>query len=489
MSLEIGSSPSRLRMLIRTAALMVLTALAVACSSSSQMSQPGIMMKLLPAYSDGTTEYSLQEASTDLPLVADVQALGLPARFVDARVGGDHSIRLQRLASDVSFDLSLVDGSGKATTIHVHALPPDFPTWTTETTGPIAPGRIYTGVFTGFLPTNYSYGLILEGDGTPVYFRRFDHPAFNFHKVFYADGRVRYVYLDSPVGFDLNKGAAEGDVVIEDQNFNELRRVRLLPTAKHGALPAENHDVLVFDDDHYVLSAYNTRTVDLSAMGGKIDSKVAVPVLQEIRNGSLVWEWDASDYPQLYGASTDGNDYLNATHPVADYLHFNSVDFDPSDGSFILSFRHLDSVVKILPTSVPAGTPIPFKWILGGKLDQFGVAPAQRFYHQHDAKLVSRDGSKLTFSLFDNNNGHYDLHPTAAMVWTIDEAAKTATLDDEYFDNNTSTSQGSVQVLGPRNYFICWGIDNHITEALNGAKVFTLHFADNFLVYRAAKMP
>ena len=104
-------------------------------------------------------------------------------------------------------------------------------------------------------------------------------------------------------------------------------------------------------------------------------------------------------------------------------------------------------------------------------------------------KLVSRDGTKLTFSLFDNNNGHYDFHPTAVMVWTIDEAATTATLDDEYFDNNTSTSHGSVQVLAPRNYFICWGIDNHITEVMNGSKVFSLHFADNFLVYRAAKMP
>jgi len=85
-------------------------------------------------------------------------------------------------------------------------------------------------------------------------------------------------------------------------------------------------------------------------MGGKVDSKVVVPVLQEIRNGSLVWEWDASDYPQLYGASTDGNDFLNLTHPEADYLHFNF--------GFLLSFRHLDSVIKILPAPVPVGSRI-----------------------------------------------------------------------------------------------------------------------------------
>jgi arylsulfate sulfotransferase len=466
-------------------------ALCAGCSSSSGGTQDeaGIPMKLVPAYSDDVTEYALEQASTSLPLLVNLDSLGVPARFVDARIGSERRVELSRLDGATPLQLTLTDKDGRQRTIQVSVLPKDFPAYTTQVSGTPAPGRIYTGVFTGFTPVDYSYALILNGDGSPAYFRRFDHPVFNFHKIAYADGRVRYGYLDSPVGFDLNKGAAEGDVVLLDEQFRELRRFRLGATPRHGPLPAENHDMIVFDDDHWVLSAYDTRTVDLTAFGGKADSKVVATVLQEIKAGQVVWEWDSTDYPALYSASVDGNDFANATRPLADYLHFNAIEFDPADGGFLVSLRHMDSILKILPRSVPLGTPIPTKWILGGKLDQFGLGAAQRFYHQHDVRIVSRQGAVVTISLFNNNNGHYDEHPTSAMQIDLDETAKTARVADEYWDAMQSTSQGSAQVLGPRHYFVGWGSDNRITEADRGVKLFTLDFADNLLLYRAQKAP
>jgi hypothetical protein len=459
-------------------------------SSSSQSPEPdGIAMRLVPAYSDSVSEYSLQEASTALPLVVSVDALGLAGRFADASVDSQRSVQLRSLRNNAPLNLVLTDFAGRQRAVRVNVLPPDFPSYTTQVNGTPAPGRIYTGAFTGFTPSDYSYSLILENDGSPAYFRRFDHPIFNFHKVTYADGRVRYVYLDSPVGFDLNKGAAEGDVVLIDERFREVRRFRLGGTNRHGPLPAENHDVLVFDDDHWVLSAYDTRTVDLRAFGGKVDSRVVATVLQEIRANQVIWEWDSTDYPMLYAASVDGNDFMNSTRPLADYLHFNSFELDPADGGFVLSFRHLDSVMKILPRSVPLGAPIPFKWILGGKLDQFGLTPAQSFYHQHDARVIGRQGSTITLSLFNNNNGHFAEHPSSGMVFSLDESAKTARVVDEYSDSMQSTSQGSFQVLGTRHYFIGWGSDNRITEVLNGVPVLTLDFANNINIYRAQKAP
>jgi hypothetical protein len=469
----------------------VVSVACIGCSSSTSNSpedSAGIMMRLIPAYSDTVSEYALVEGSTSLPLIVSVESLGLADRFVDARIGNDHKVELGKLTRDASLLLTLTDKDGRQRNVTVHMLPADFPPYDTQTSSGVAAGRIDTGLFTGFADSSYSYALLLNADGSPSYFRRFDHPIFNFHQVKYGDGRVRYAYLESFTGFDVSKGAAEGDIVLLDERFHEIRRFRLLPTSRHGAIPAENHDVIVFDDDHVVLSAYDARTVDLTAYGGRTDSKVVAAVLQEIRGGQLVWEWDSTDYPQLYAASMDGNDYSSSSR-VADYLHFNAIEFDPADEGYLVSFRHLDSIIKILPRSVPLGSPVPMKWILGGKLDQFRLGPEQRFYHQHDVRIVSRQGSQLTISLFNNNNGHYGEHPTSAMVMTLDEPAKGARVDDEYWDQMQSTSQGSVQVLGPRHYFICWGSDNQITEVNQGVKVFTLKFANNLIVYRAHKSP
>lgn len=168
-------------------------------------------------------------------------------------------------------------------------------------------------------------------------------------------------------------------------------------------------------------------------------------------------------------------------------MHFNSIEFDSSDRTYIMSFRHLDAVIKIAPFEARPGAPIPVKWILGGRLDQFGLTPAQRFYHQHDARVVRRTGSTLEISLFNNNNDHFSEHPSSAMIFSIDESAKAARLVDEYYDSMLSSSQGSVQMLGPRSYFIGWGSDNRVSEVSSGDRVFLMDFEDGGLVYRARK--
>jgi arylsulfotransferase ASST len=485
-------------LLARCCMAMVLALALTACSgggsrpNSETPFEPAesatIEVKLFPAFSDAISDYALQEASTRMPLVVTLDGLGVRGRFVSARLaaGGDR-LTLLRLAADITFDIVLTDATGAQKSIHVHALPPDFPKYTVASNGQVAEGDIYIGLFTGLALANPTFNLILTADGTPTYFKRLDHPAINFQKIVYSDGRVRYAYFDQRFPPQAGKGSADGDVVLLDQSFREIRRLRLVPFRSHGPLPSENHDFIFFDDDHYVLSAYDVRTVDLTAFGGKGDSKVSAAIVQEVDHGNIVWEWDSTDYAQLYGASVDGNDFTNASAPIADYLHFNSVEFDPVDRTFLLSFRHLDAVIKIAPFEPHPSGSIAIKWILGGKLDQFGITPAQRFYHQHDARVVSHQGRTLQLSLFDNNNGHYDERPSAAMVFTVDERAMTADLADEYHDAMQSGSQGSVQALGPRHYFIGWGSDSHVSEAVAGTRVFLIGF-DNGFVYRARKV-
>lgn len=422
-------------------------------------------------------------------MVVTLESLGLQGRFASARFAtGADSIVLSRLAPDVSFEIVLTDASGRDKTIRVRAAPPDLPRYTVSVTGAVAEGNIHAGVFSGLGLANPSFNMIFTVDGTPTYFRRIDHPTINFQRIVYADGTIRYAYHDVRFAQVPGKGSANGDVVLLDEGFREIRRLRLLPFGKHGEIAAENHDFIIFNDDHWVLCAYDVRTVDLSAHGGKADSGVSATILQEIDRGVVVWEWDSTDYPDFYAASVQGNDYMNSRVPVADYMHFNSIEYDPTDRSYLLSFRHLDSIVKIAPFEPRSGGPIPIKWILGGKLDQFGLTPLQRFYHQHDARVISRSGSVLQLSVFNNNNDHFQEHPSSAMVLSINEATRSAALVDEYHDAMFSSAQGSMQVLAPRHYFIGWGNDNRISESVAGNRVFLMDFEGALLVYRARKV-
>lgn len=477
----------------RVLAVALLAFLASACNDSvgPRPEERHIPVRLFPQYSDTVSEYSLVEASTSIPLALDLQALGVAGKFSSARFAtGDSTLLLPRLSRDYSFQVVLNTATGAQRIISVRSAPPDFPAYTTQVGGAVSPGSIYTtATSTGFTgQRDYAYNLILAGDGTPTYYRHFDHGVTNFHKITYDDGTVRYAFMEFMSEGESAKVSANGDVVLLDEAFREIRRLRLLPYGNHGVLPADSHDFLIFDDDHYVLGSYQARTVDLVAYGGKQDSRVAAAVVQEVKNGAVVWEWDSTNYPQFYGASVEGNDYTNVARPLADYMHLNAWEYDASDRSYIISFRNIDALVKIAPYDVPAGTTIPIRWILGGLLDQFGLTAEQRFYRQHDPRVVNREGSLLTISLFNNNNGHYGEHASSAMVLELNEASRTARLVDEYADEMHSTSQGSVQVFAPKHYFIGWGSDNRITEVVNGQRVFTIDFADNLNVYRARKL-
>ena len=79
---------------------------------------------------------------------------------------------------------------------------------------------------------------------------------------------------------------------------------------------------------------------------------------------------------------------------VQDWSHADSLDIAP-DGSILVSLRNLDQVALLEPDF---GS---IRWRLGGPGGQFDFPdPSDRFYHAHDATLVS-GGNVL---LFDNGN-------------------------------------------------------------------------------------
>ena len=152
------------------------------------------------------------------------------------------------------------------------------------------------------------------------------------------------------------------------------------------------------------------------------------------QNLQVLWVWDGFDHldpskpailnekcsqgscPPLYLAA-EGNDWT----------HANSVQLT-ADGNLLISFRHLDWVVKI---DYQNGTgPGNILWRLGqgGDFQLAGGDNGLWFSHQHDAQL-GPDGT--TLSLYDNGNTRRQANSTVTsrgQVLEIDEARRTARL-------------------------------------------------------------
>ncbi|WP_306598023.1 arylsulfotransferase family protein [Geothrix sp. 21YS21S-2] len=447
-------------------------------------SRPAMPIRLVPEISESVASYALVEASLGMPMAISLPDLHLPEGYTDAEILGHGStIQLNDLAGQEAFTIRIWGESGAERLLSVSTHPPDFPGFTRSTSGPVAPGQIYTTTFDSSVRVNPpGYNLILSETGDPVYFHRLIGYPFNFQKFSYANGVQRYAFAQT----------ITDDLVLLDANFRELRRHKGLQNTWHGTVPADVHDFIFYADDHYVLASTSERIMDLTAFGGKSDSHVKGTIIQEIQDGQVLWEWDSTDYPQFFSTSTDSNDYTNtnpASKPAADYMHFNSMALDPKDNGYILSFRHQDAIIKILPFAPrDSHSLIQIKWVLGGGGNMFTKSSPWNFFHQHMARIVSRSGQSLALSLFDNNNGHYDLSHSSGKVLSLDEDRMTADLIDQYPGSANTVAMGSFQYFGPGECFFGWGTTPRITEISGGQTTFSLEFAKGIACYRAFKI-
>src|SRR5208283_5311808 len=163
-------------------------------------------------------------------------------------------------------------------------------------------------------------------------------------------------------------------------------------------------------DQHYVAMSYAQRTLDLSKLNAAWGTQALVMcnVMQEVDHGSVLVEWDSANVPSLYADSY----FASQIGPAAltDYLHMNSIDVDPSDGNFIVSFRHTSSIVKIDRHTAA------ILWTLGGTEDQYGLTSGQVFSFQHHARMQP-DGS---MTVFDDGNNNLPQMQTRVLSFVLD---------------------------------------------------------------------
>ncbi len=309
-------------------------------------------------------------------------------------------------------------------------------------------------------PLNYpSKLLVLDKTGLTLMQKTIPTAAVNFRK-WQVGGKTRYTYME----FDPNVKQLSGGVfpttgVLLDENFQELKRVRLL--AYNGRTASDPdavdaHDFIYLSDDHFITLSYFQKTVNNipASLNPAANCKVVAPIIQEINNGRVTWEWDGSNFPELYQQSVEGNAFSNG-NVLHDYVHMNSMFIDPTDDNLICSMRNVNQIIKINRTS---GNIV---WRLGGTNSDFPMTAEMKFLRQHHATLTDNNQTLLVF-----DNGEAKERPyTRVLEFKLGQTERTInsfkpfTLPEGIF----AQYMGSVQKRGD-TYFVGCGSTPKILE-------------------------
>jgi hypothetical protein len=250
---------------------------------------------------------------------------------------------------------------------------------------------------------------------------------------------------------------------IVNQEVNAMR-------AKQGKSPA---NLSFFNHEGYRLPNGYTATLILDEEvrdqgSGPADVLGDVVVVLD-RNFQVVWTWDSFDHldikrkalqnnvcqpggggcpGRLTNKDASGHVYTSAN----DWTHMNSIFYEPSDGSLIVSVRHQSWVLKLDYRNGTGSGDIIWRlgedgnFRLGG-----GASPNDWFSYQHDVEF-EKNG---LLTLFDNGNVRVAASGgnSRGQAWRLDEANFVATPVVNIDLGVQSLAVGTAQLLSNGNYW------------------------------------
>ena len=323
--------------------------------------------------------------------------------------------------------------------------------------------------------------LVMDTEGK-IYFQKNTKGAAICFRRWDIGGRVYYTYLlDDEHVYHIPKiSMAAGKVVLTNAALQTIKEIRLLPYKDITITKNEGldlHDFILLSESHYIAMAVYEKAVHNipAALNPMPGIKVDAPVIQEVEDGKVVWQWDASNYPELYSSSKDDNNFSD-TGAKHDYLHINSISIDPHDSNLICSFRHSSQVVKI---SRKNGDII---WKLGGMNSDFKLQPNQVFLNQHHATVMGN-----TLMVFDN--GDSARRKSSRIVeFVLDEKGKAVdSFKELILPEPFSLYMGSVEKQGD-SYIIAGGTGNYLLEINPNTKEKYFEMHCNLAMYRAYRV-
>jgi arylsulfate sulfotransferase len=302
--------------------------------------------------------------------------------------------------------------------------------------------------------------LVMDQSGKVLMEKTTPGTAFDLNR-WIVNGKTRYTYLVDDPGAFREPGGIEnaGYAIIADSNLNTLQQVNFTPYAA-GIFPPNQgldvHDfILIADSDYITLSYFWKHVTNIPARLNPVPNvSVITPIIEEVRNGSVVFHWDGSADTSFYANSVEGNNFSDTTAGAQDYMHMNSLFIDPRDNNLICSMRNQNQVIKI---NRQTGAVV---WRLGGSNSDFKLDATETFLRQHHATLTDDNQTLLMF-----DNGEQTQRPYSRVCeFQLNEASKTIT-GFKFFNipEPFTLFTGSVQKIGA-DYFIDGGTAQYILD-------------------------
>lgn len=349
-------------------------------------------------------------------------------------------------------------------------LPAGFPQITISNSNAPSPGYIFLSNFSLSSASIEYYLMILDNDGTPVYYKSLDTAAYDFKKQ--PNGNLTYYYSKAQKFFEMNE------------------RYEVIDSFQCGnGYSTDLHELRLLENGHALLMSYDPQRVNMRAYvsNGDTNATVLGLIIQELdEDKNIIFQWRSWDHFAITDATHE-----DLSLPVIDYVHGNAIEVS-NDGNLLISSRHMDEITKINRNN---GSII---WRLGGKHNQFNfIGDSIAFSHQHAVRELPNGN----ITLFDNGNyaGRYvPIHdgPQAApfsraIEYRINEANHTAENVWQYKNVPPiyGYAMGYVERLNNGNTIISWGAANPTFTEVNpaGEKVYEMSLPAGEVSYRTLK--
>ena len=294
---------------------------------------------------------------------------------------------------------------------------------------------------------------VIDGRGNMLWRKELPGYGYSFRQIRYPDGTVRYAYQQAERAtpgayFSLE----EAHLVLMDEKMNVIRdNIRLLRggSIRTRSFPCENHEYVVLGDDHYILTAEKNGVVRNIPGFENTPVRVFNPIIQEQKNGKVLWQFEAKDHPELYQASVASIAWANYAGrrtlygTAADYAHVNAVAIAP-DGNILVSFRNIGLVMIEKATN-------KILWVMGrGRNDIRGLKEEQTALYQHQARYL-QDGSFIVF----DNYGCPENRSRICRYWI--DGRQLVRYEEYLTEQPRSACMGGAQFLHDQTFLICYG--------------------------------
>jgi hypothetical protein len=234
-----------------------------------------------------------------------------------------------------------------------------------------------------------------------------------------------------------------------------------------------NHDTRMLPNGH-VMAITNTQKVfPAGTQGSTVPIDIIGTTLVELdQNFQVYWFWDSYLHDGGNGqldinrvaplneqcttsiAGINGCPPVLLTSPANDWLHTNTVQYQPLDESLVISIRNQDWVAKIdYKNGTGTGNIL---WIMGqgGSFAMNNVTgdPWPWFSHQHDVEY--QNNSNVLMTMFDNGNTRVTANggDSRGYVLNVNESGLQVTPALLWTTGYYAVAQGSAQVLSNGDY-------------------------------------